>query len=294
MTEYIKSPNCLCLYRNESVIETNKFFFGINSSIRNKSKRIKIDLSDLRIITAGAAVYLFALLTYSQTDIRPNLFNIIWPKDKSVKKLIVDTGLFKLLQSQKKDKLQTIFNDDSSFFCGVHKDIDKCKDVIRKRIGCVELSVLLDSALQETFLNINHHAYENVSNRNITWWCYAVLGEDESGNYLSTTVCDLGMTIPYTMRDVKAMYKIRTESESISYAMIERMTSTNDKDRGKGSSDIQSPINYTECENSYLFINSGLGRYYMGKKKIDGGVIDFNLINKYKLHGTVVEWRLYY
>jgi anti-anti-sigma regulatory factor len=296
MDNYIKSTRYLCLYRDECIIDTSKFFNKLYVIIFNNKKenKITIDLSDLESITAGAAVYLFALVTDSQNNIKHNLFAIIWPTDKATKKLIVDTGLFKLLQSGCKNKLRKIFSDDSNFFCGKHKDIEKCKDVIRKRIGDDTLSVLLDSALQETFLNINHHAYNNVSKRKLTWWCYAVLDKDESGSYLSITVCDLGMTIPYTMRNVPTLYKVRTESESIETAMIERVTSTKDKDRGKGSSDIQSPINYTECENSYLFIHSGLGQYYMGKKKINAGQINFNLLHGYKLFGTVLEWQLYY
>lgn len=291
MTIYVKSPQCLCLYFSEHIVDTTKFFDSLNREKLNSKKKVSVDLSELKHITAGAAVYLFALITDYQVEVKTNFFEIIWPKDKETLELFRLSGLFKLLKPGGINKFKDIFNDNTNFFCGTHKDVSLCKDVIRKRSRDETLSVLLDAALEETFVNINHHAYNNVNKKKISWWCYFLIKEDEEGNYLNATICDLGLTIPYTMRNYKTFYSMDTDSQKIAAAMTEAVTSTHIKGRGKGSADIQFPVEYKKCDNSCLFIYSGGGSYFKGGKSLP---IDYGLINIYPLKGTVFEWRLYY
>lgn len=290
MAKYIKSPQYLCLYFSKHIVDTTKFFDSINK-VKLSGDKVILDLSELKHITAGAAVYLFALITDAQIEIRYNLFEIIWPSDDEIFELFRVSGLFKLLKPGGVNKFKNIFNDNSNFFCGTHKDVPVCKEVIKNRSRDETLSVLLDGALEETFVNINHHAYSKVNQKKVSWWCYFLMDEDEHGNYLNTTICDLGVTIPYTMRNYETFYSISTDSQKIAAAMTEAVSSTHIKGRGKGSADIQLPIEYNKCFNSCLFVYSGAGSYYKGSKELP---IDFNLINRYPLQGTVLEWRLYY
>lgn len=174
--------------------------------------------------------------------------------------------------------------------------------VFRKNSEISALPTKLTTALRETFLNINHHAYNGPSNKvRITWWCYHFTSTDKNGKYLVAIIIDRGMGIVNQIRRAFPEYRakiarpgsslyVKDDSECIEYAMQESVTSTLENGRGKGSEDIKKPVTLNNDDILYIMSNQGCYRYKTVNQKEEIKLINFE--NDFK--GTLVEWKLYF
>lgn len=293
----MEAPSQLCLYSEEHIESTLAFFKALETSPKKIGYFITIDFSNLTYISAAAACYMFSLITSVQVYVSNNYYTVKLPKDKDAKKLFVDSGFHVAIKKGGYSKIKKMWKT-SPFLCGNNNQVPDILTVFRKHSEISTLPVKLTTALRETFLNINHHAYNGPSNKvGITWWCYHFIGSDKNGKYLVAIIVDRGMGIVNQIRNAFPEYRsivrisfVKTDSECIEYAMQESITSTLEKGRGKGSEDIKKPVTLNNDDILYIMSNGGCYRYKTVNQKEDIKLIDLD--NDFK--GTLVEWKLYF
>jgi hypothetical protein len=287
------SPTHLCLYNGQYRENTLRFFTAVESYPKTEHHFIRLDFSDLEYISAAAVTYLFAMVTAMQIYISNNYYSFKLPKNKKTKELFIGSGLHVALKKGGIRKVKSLWKE-SPFLCGNNKDASKFVNVLKKRSNVSPLPQNLSSAIRETFLNINHHAYFGPSNLvDITWWCYFSTDSDSNGNFISAVIVDRGMGIPESIKRAFMSYNQARDSKCLEYAMQETVTSTKEKGRGKGSENIKKPISLNRLTtHDKLLVMSGEGCYRYCQTNLSQNV-DVNEL-KNRLRGTLVEWKLYY
>jgi hypothetical protein len=289
----ILSPPNLCFYKKGVRENTIRFFNAIETYPKSKQHFVKIDFSDLEYITAAAVTYLFALFTGTQLYISNNYYSYKLPKNKETKDLFINSGLHSALKAGGTNKIKKLWKN-SPFICGNNQDASKFVNILKKRSNVSPLPTNLSSAIRETFLNINHHAYFGPSNLVlITWWCYFYTGKDNHGNFLSAVIVDRGMGIPDSIKRAFINYHHQRDSKCLEYAMQAKVSSTKENGRGKGSENIKKPVVLNNLtSNDSLMIMSGEGCYIYSQENLIENIEVIEMKNRYK--GTLVEWKLYY
>ncbi|WP_312392070.1 hypothetical protein [Pseudomonas sp.] len=291
---YIKSPEVLCLYREEYHDQFLLFCHDFETRVFNNMLYVELDFSDLREITAAATVVLFAKITKCQSCVSSGVFRfpdrvieIKPPKDKRVKSIFVGSGLWSAIKPGGQKKLERLWsdwgnpyktgNDPSSQFQFVIANFRKVFGVLPKRIV---------GAVQESYLNIAHHAYENLSENDRhdefmagRWWQYA--SADRKTGKMVIIIYDMGSGIPDTIRSIQRGV---TDCNCIKYAMNPGVTRFNVQGRGRGFSDIKRPID-SNASAEYLLVYSGKGEVVYKSGRIEKEVSHVETIG-----GTLLEW----
>lgn len=220
------------------------------------------------------------------------------------KKLISDTGFYQI--TGKKFELTMETGNIPILRSGANIDnkiIDKLKDAI------VEISLesqfttdekkqeakkMAYSAITETVINIEEHAYqENMNDNDKLFWMTAAF----FGNVLFVIIYDRGLGIPATLRNdrtlIEKMMKFLTfsgsdDAELINTAMQYFRSRTKEDGRGRGSRDIQKLI--TETKNGKLDIMSGNGRYTVQEN--NGNISTTKASLEGCIDGTFIRWAL--
>lgn len=235
----ILAPKKLCLASLELVEDTIVFFNNIGAQPSHKLNSVIIDLSELEFISSPAATYLFSIVTAMQIYVSHNYFIIKSSKNDAIKEFFTRSGLHDSLRKGGEPKLEKLWGF-SQFIAGNNNEVKRFLELIKERIELKQLPAKLSTAMRETLLNVNHHAYGGPSSLvNITWWCFFYYGEDDKGKYLIATIVDRGIGIPYKIRKAFPHESLGFEDgDCISYAMKESISSTKENGRGKGSVNI--------------------------------------------------------
>lgn len=291
---YIKAPDVLCLYRSEFHDLTLAFFDEFDRRVFIESSYVELDFSDVQNITAAAALVLFAKITRCQSCLPVGMFrfpdrviSLIPPKDKDVKGKFVGSGLWAAIKPGGQKKLERLWDDWSNPYKTGNDPSRQIEDIIgnlRQSFGVLPNKII--GALQESYLNIAHHAYETFKEEPHfsgfmvgRWWQYANLNQ-KTGK-LAIIIYDMGVGIPATLRSIQ---KGVSDCSSIKHAMKPGVTRFNKQGRGRGFSDIKRPID-TNTSAEYLLIFSGRGEvaYNSGKTIRETS-------HTYDIGGTLLEW----
>ena len=292
----VLAPRRLCLYLSEDYSETLKFFNTIDKLVFVERKYIEIDLTQTEEITAAASVMLFAKVTRCQGWAAPEIFaypdQIIefkLPINKETKSLVVKSGLWAAIKPGGIKKLERLWKDKSNPFKTGNNPAEKIRDVIgllRHQIPKPPKKII--AALQESYLNIAHHAYdaftknEEVLHEFIEgrWWQYA-FHKKESGSF-TVIIYDVGSGIPSTLSPL--IGKRADDCEYIAEAMRKGVTRFNISGRGMGFEDIKSPIDQNITAD-YLVVYSGRGQVIYRNGKIED-----KILHDIDISGTLIEW----
>lgn len=291
----IKAPKKLCLYDidEKATLETYAFLSQLDRLPNDNY--VKLDLSDVKKVTAAAVLYLFANVISKQLYISNNFYSVILPKNTDVQSQFECTGLQTALKQGGTKKIERMWCDkNSNFLCGNNKNISGFLGKIRKLTGLSTLPQNLGTALKETFLNINHHAYNGPTNLvDVTWFSYFDQGEDDKGKYITALIADRGRGIPQTIKQTFPDFNNKRDCFCIEHAMLAGVTSTLEDGRGEGSVNIQRPVELAkQGQKDSLLLLSGKGHFFLEKQK---NTLPLTLKEMdYSLFGSIIEWRLYY
>ncbi|CAH6811350.1 conserved hypothetical protein [Vibrio chagasii] len=290
----LQAPTSLCLYDQEHQNITLNFFSVLKSYCVPETKQITVDFSSLTYMSAAAANHLFAIFMYYQLNIDNNFFKLKLPQDKKLRDMFDKTGMHTALKSGGVKKVKKMWQN-SDFLCGTNKDVPKLMQEIKKRCGVSPFPQKLNLAMRETLLNVHHHAYPSqVQNQVVTWFCYFYINEDENGRYLSTIIQDMGQGIVSSIKKGFPDFKYVSDSSCIAHAMTRKVSGTREEGRGKGSFDMMKPLIFNKLKgNDILYVISNSGSYTFEVTGEDKHMVTSGQLAN-QLHGTMIEWTLYY
>lgn len=290
----ILSPRSICLYKTESVEKTLVFFDDIEEEVFNKRSYVHLDFSALTNISAAAALMLFAKVTRCQCTVSTLYFKepdkvitVTLPVDKHTRGLFRNTGLYAAIKPGGTKKLQRLWTDlDSPFRSGSDPSSEMSFVIGLFKAQFKTMPNQMVAAVQETYLNIAHHAYEKFKGSKLPfsgfmigrWWQYAI----RKGNKITIIIYDMGSGIPSSM--LAASMFPGTDSDEIHNAMQTGVTSSGIQGRGMGFDNIKRPIDLNDFA-EYLGVYSGRGRviYKAGRPPE-------RREHKHSVGGTLIEW----
>jgi hypothetical protein len=292
----IKSPSYLCLYRKDYSVDTLRFFEELERTVLLDGKYVELDFSDLIAITAAASLVLFAKISRSQCCMLKSAFKYadfvvtyIPPTNKEVRALMSDSGLFVAMGPGGQPKLDRLWADWSSPFKTSNDPSGDMSELVAQLLKQAEglLPQKIIAAVQEGYLNIAHHAYEEFKNPQDPlhpfmvnrFWQYARFNKDTGK--LSVALYDLGSGIPQT---IKVEGSMLSDCDAIMHAMKSGVTRFKVRGRGRGFNDIKSPIDRNESA-EYLLVYSGRGQVIYRK-----GVAPIVKQHGHVIGGTLLEW----
>lgn len=288
----IRAPRIICIYTEEGFLETQTFVRAIEHHAFNRMEYVTVDFSNTERITAAAALYLSASITYCQNcapekiTFKDQVINFKLPSKVRRKTLFMDTGLWDIIRPGGMSKLERVWSDKTNPFKTGNKPDEQYGDLLKWLAGRnIPPRKKLSSAIQEAYLNIKQHAYpitgtdEFLSGR---WWQYAYI--KETTNQLVFLLYDRGVGIPYHVKGLHNLFK--NDEQKIEVAMTEGWTSTGESGRGRGSKNIQNPVSVSAI-NDTLLIMSGKGHYvYKQSEQIEIRSLPIEFT------GTLIEWAL--
>lgn len=292
----VKSPDHICLYRAEHANETMDFLTKIDN-FHYERKEFCIDFSSCLSVSAAAAVMTFAKITRCQimadsgyANVSHQSIKILFPKDKSAKKLFVSSGFFDAIKPGGIKKLDKIWSDIKNPFKSSNCTENEIASVIKQlkyRLG--DVPERLVSALSEGYLNIRHHAYENETFGEISgrWWQY--VASNKIKNTITVVLYDMGVGVPRTIRNKflsDGGSPNHADNKIIEYAMIRGKTRLgSDQGRGNGFTNIKKPVDINE-KAKHLLVCSGKGVVKYSNQEI----ISSDSIANNSFGGTLIEW----
>ncbi|WP_019340548.1 hypothetical protein [Stutzerimonas stutzeri] len=290
------APPVLCIYDEAYYNSTVMFFDEFEYHIFTRFDYVELDFSSTIEITAAAALILFAKITRCQCWAPPQLFSnpdqiieLILPTEKKLKKRIVDSGLWSAIKPGGQRKLAKLWRDNKNPYKTGSDPANELGDMIRLLRQQFNKTVPrhIVAAIQEAYLNIAHHAYEEFKHAEEPlhefmvgrWWQFAQ--KDPKTNHMAVVIYDMGSGIPKSISD-----KTFTGSDSseIHKAMQTGVTRLNIQGRGMGFDNIKKPIEHNATAD-YLGIYSGKGKIFYRRGKVIESVDHDHTIG-----GTLIEW----
>ena len=295
------APQYLCLYSSEHALSSINFLESIVPRDGYKPELLNVDLTQIKGITAAAALILFAQVSYLKIfSGYPDIVRVIPPRDPIQKRNFFSSGLRNALSKGASSGLDQLLTSGSAFSTSAnaaHAN-EHTQQMVRERNPGIRGDVM--AAATELMLNVWHHAYDFPGGQYVVtrtgrrFWQYVVC-ENNSLDYL---IYDRGQGIPTTLDEIypsdesggepveielmapganRAAYR---DFIRISNAFMPGVSRSPKGGRGNGSIRIKRPVESTSSaidfdgrlsDNllglNYLFVLSGEGRYlYYGKE----------------------------
>jgi uncharacterized protein (UPF0335 family) len=297
----IELPQVFDLYKNtDETLEIMSRFRAIIDKDNPKLKKLSFD--KIREIESSSALMLAAEIDVWNIKTNQKLSSNHKSWDENVKHLLCEMGFFELLNIPKPSQPQN--SQDATFlqFISGNKSngesAKKLRENIEKVIGKeLESKHHLFDGLSEAFTNTTQHAYDREQLKEFDkWWISASYKKNE--NQLIISMYDRGKSIPATMHtSTKWLFlderEITKHSDLIEIAMRESLggkntrTQTKQKNRGKG---LKQLLDFIKDKGRLTIIsNKGYCTFELDNNNL-------NTITKkelkYKLQGTLIEWRI--
>lgn len=296
----VRAPSHLCLYDRTKLVATITFLESIVSNFTDDPRLLLVDLSALKFMSAAAALVLFANVNYLNTLTgNPSFVTVIPPNERQSRKLFVESGLFAAIKRSSFDHPEDMLKFSNCFSTSCNPEAHSSMTAQFLRQNGVEREDIF-GAINEAFLNVQHHAYESPAFQKIVasigrrWWQYCFV----KGSDISFILYDRGQGIPDGLRTFATGYV--PDTELIRRAMQPGESRTMINGRGWGSEDIRKPIeNVENGSNSlsqvtspnlgrFLLVMSGLAHYLQLPNQSEGDVHH----QQKPLAGTLIEWSL--
>lgn len=307
----IEAPHVLCIYREMYMYDTYKMLSDINRTYDESNRNITviIDLSEIKTITAAAALLLFATINSLQISaINPNKFMFKFPKLKdniTGYNCIMRSGLSKSLLASTHHKREELINNNNPFQTAIDPEshrISTYNMLTKEALLSSDKLYILMTAISEAMLNVNNHAYKNIDPQKTQeihptlknfvksvggerWWqCAWHNPIKKSWVFI---ICDLGLGITTTYNSItKNNFLSISPASCLSEAFTQGKSRFINSGRGNGSQDI---INAVKCGcKETLLVYSGGAKYSFSSET--GETRCVNLGSHFK--GTLIEWTL--
>ncbi|MBH0078342.1 hypothetical protein [Pseudoalteromonas sp. NZS11] len=279
----------LCIYGKEQRDYTLNLMRNLSGWAIKENKPVHLNLKDCSDITASALVLLFGEVTRIKIHFENDMMvTVALPSDAYLLDILNQIGWTKAINLDYRNLISLFENDDTFQTLS-----DPNKAMISIACRLKNCGVVLNSpeakvfskGVNEAMLNVIHHAYNNeekpLEGIGRRWWqaCYVT----ESGSMVFI-ICDFGQGILSSLP--KDNLSERYE-DHLARAMAIGVTSTDDKDRGKGSGDIVQAAEIRKDSTLFVASNNGIyGRIADSKIEKDESIIP--------MLGTVVEWEISY
>lgn len=281
---------------------TNKLIDDMKSCVQDFNRRVSIDFSNTKGISAAAMISLLAevdlLVKQSSHGIRAVSFS--HPKSEKVRSILKQVGFYGLLNKEcgeTEDYEDVVFWKYASGACSeailaqpIMQEIKKEVEVQSSRRlyrGFVEA---MSNSVEHAYVDDNLHCEEEGTAR---WWAFAGIDEKR----LVVVICDKGVGIPNTLPKTQGISKLSRLFEKLKLDMTRvkdsayikaaaslSHTRTGKEHRGKGLTDMKSVIDVIGSGNLSIFSNKGFYLYKNG----DAAIRD----HKRSVCGTIVEWSI--
>ncbi|WP_109128706.1 hypothetical protein [Aggregatibacter segnis] len=288
------APEALCLYEIKYIPSTLNFISKIYDLVQS-SNRVILDFSRTKTITAAASVVLFAHVNRIQLfRNNPNLF-VFRCKNSPLYQSFFIPCYLQALQAGTEEKLKRLEQQKHLYQSGTlpHLKLAALKDhfkIVRmnypSQSTVFKTLLLLETAMYEALLNVNHHAYLGVNPQSPTRW-WQQLRIDIRNNQLSFIVYDLGIGIvesylEHGIANITSLFHSKTDIlRDILKPGVSRWNSI---ERGNGFTEMLRPSQFTSNVGTWIFSNN-LHFEYFPKFKID-----FCEEMPYTVPGTLIEW----
>lgn len=287
----VTAPETICIYSDNFIVDTLYFLNEIDTNFADGNP-FTINLQPLRKITAAAAVLLFAKVTkaqciarYTNSNLSEQSFPILPPLDPAMRKLYKSSGLFDALRPGGTAKLDRLWDDwENPFKTNTNPSQDMADIIGQMRKIMKAPPARLMGALQESYLNIDHHAYMHTEEDPIhpfikgRWWQY--MYQNPPARRYGVIIYDMGQGIPETFRPGTNA----PDCWAIDLAMRSGHSRLNIDGRGKGFDTIKRPVDQnTHAEHLLILSNRGMVTYRKNHPPIRNE-------QSLSIGGTLLEW----
>jgi len=290
----LTAPPKLCVYDPDAMCDTFEFFNEmLNQAVLNRN-RTHLDLSNVKKMTAGAALRLFAEVSAAQMATKMGeIITVTAPSAPHLANRFVDTGLTAALKPGTVGKLQRLWATDSDFKSGTNPAdcIIPTREILKRNHQTPPEPLI--TAISEAMLNTTQHAYREYeqvqSELEGRWWQYCFVHD----NMLNFLISDFGLGVPESLRKNSVMpdaaplltQPIMEDKDLIAYAMKKGVSRLGGRGRGQGSEDMKRPALRS---NDNLLIISGNGQYLFSA----GDDVPQLKTLPFSIRGTFIEWSL--
>lgn len=263
--------------------------------------RIIIDLTDTDSFVADATLLFHAELSRLK-EMRQNTIAIEYkqPINDKASEVLHQIGFYEICGRHPHKRSAHKYDDVVHWRVATGSVVNNeiCAPAIEKYEGQLAEPLLegLFRGLGEAMTNTKHHAYEdgirddglNYNPGSKSWWMFS----QEKDDHLSVVFCDLGIGIPRTLplkkpnlyKRLITLGKAGKDSEYIKIAIKEKLSRTNQPERGKGLGDIVQAI--TKENSGTVKIISNHGVFIKDRT----GTVTRDL--KESILGTLIYWRV--
>ena len=271
----ITFPDNLCVHDHQA--RDNCIYLLETIRVKSFSENgIHIDLSQLEKMSAAGAVALFAYITSIQISKHANYFTFELPSNRAMRQKFRNSGLWYALKGGGARKLDKLWSSNNRFKSGYNPDVhlDRTLELLKKQ---VDIPHRLQEAINEAVLNIVQHAYKATPGSKTRWWQYAFVNKSKT-NFIYV-ICDRGQTIPRSFKNLKL-----EDPDAIIHAMTKGVSSTGKAWRGKGSRNLQKPVQKEDNDKLIVLSRNGLYKYVSESQPIETSML------AYPFYGTLVAW----
>ena len=271
------------------------------SKVKNSiGKEIYIDFDTIREVDTATAIMLAAELEVMKIKSKKSRMvahDSHWFPE--VRTLLVQMGFLQLLSAIPEIPLDAEPPKNHIFvkFQSGHKligdNIVQILEKLQKNIPIkkfsadllVHLCVGISEAITNTYQHAYHGHHRNQHNKLNRWWISASINKQ---THEIRVVCyDRGATIPKTIES--SLFPVFSEGKIIFNTIKERKSSTKDKNRGKGLSELLRLIDKNKQGTLRIYSGKGLVEF---KRSKNGENTDISEELPRKMEGTLVEWSI--
>ncbi|EGR2016759.1 ATP-binding protein [Vibrio cholerae] len=303
---FLVAPSFIDYYNKSTFDKTNKFINDIVDVVRNENRKVFIDFSQTKKISAAAMLSLLAEVDVLTKQSVHGKYAISFnhPKDEKTESILKQIGFYELVGKEMRDTKEF---DDVTFwrYCSgscseaiIAKPIfDELSETLKGTQGSKKLYrgfvEAMSNSVEHAYLDDSVHCEED---RTAKWWAFAGIKNNE----LAVVICDKGVGIPRTLPKTQGVDKINDLLETLGYkhhkvtdgkyikaATSLTKTRTLERHRGKGLTDIKAVIDSIGKGSLLIFSNKGEFRY-KAQKTLDGVIMD----HKTSVSGTIIEWTI--
>ena len=316
-TEIINLPERFDLHHNYNKVmpAIDKFVKAMNQpkAIR---KHISVNFNAINHIGISAALLLAANLDVWKIKAgKLKSHHDRWKP--STRTLLNQMGLFELLDMPPLTARHKKTNMSFVKFLSAQQGDGKKAKQLRKRIEKTMKKSLpfehrdrLFTSLSEALINACHHAYPNPKNLEVheKWWMTAAYDRSTTPGKLTVAICDRGFTIPKTMyKKQEFLEKIREtplfedDAHFIKLAMHDSVTKqkkakqpptrsrTGERHRGNGLKQLLGLVGLEKTGEVHIISGVGHCCFTFKNGKLE---VKSSHNTRYRMHGTLVEWRI--
>lgn len=302
--EDLLAPIEIDYYKQYNYNKTNEFLEKLRMFVLEQKKKVSINFSETKMITASAMISFLAevdtLISKCKSISNPNPISFTHPKIEKIESILKKVGFYALLNKPERPTRDYDDVDYWNYASGADSNTQQAAESIKEIEAKISQKAQrkLYKGFSEAMANCVEHAYYNLNDEHLDgtkWWAFAGVKD----NILTVVICDKGIGIPNSLpltradeliQSLKNALQLRKLNDSAMIKIASQMgrTRTNQGNRGKGLKDIKSIIDVENKGNLSIYSNKGYYTYFRSKNRLK----DHMREHKTSVCGTIVEWAI--